>query len=277
MGERVLIADLNNFAMYPTVPVGYLAALCRNAGFEVGVFSPLSIGVQGIGREKRSGPLSLMTAKLNFRAAQSGSKSVRSMRQWIGTHLRSPLSRKHRSVLSAFQQQVVDWQPDIVLISSYLMYRELTEEICVSCSEHGIPAIVGGPYFAQPEVIQAWINIRGMTALAGGEIELQIPDIIRAVLDGSDLAAFEGVLQPDEEHGYRGTIARPLRTLDDVPYPDYSDFPWQRYPNRIVPMITGRGCGWGGVHVLQRCDEYGRANVSIAIDRECAGRDSASL
>ena len=30
-----------------------------------------------------------------------------------------------------------------------------------------------------------------------------------------------------------------------MPFPDYSDFPWAAYPNRIVPIITGRGCGWG--------------------------------
>src|SRR5690606_13915213 len=42
-----------------------------------------------------------------------------------------------------------------------------------------------------------------------------------------------------------GCPAPPLATLDDLPFPDYSDFPWQKYPNRIVPVLTGRGCGWG--------------------------------
>jgi radical SAM superfamily enzyme YgiQ (UPF0313 family) len=36
-----------------------------------------------------------------------------------------------------------------------------------------------------------------------------------------------------------------LENLDAIPFPDYTDFPWQRYPNRIVPMISGRGCSWG--------------------------------
>ena len=43
----------------------------------------------------------------------------------------------------------------------------------------------------------------------------------------------------------RGRVAAPLQDLDAVPYPDYSDFAWSAYPNRIVPVITGRGCGWG--------------------------------
>ena len=39
--------------------------------------------------------------------------------------------------------------------------------------------------------------------------------------------------------------APPLADLDRLPFPDYSQFPWSKYPNIIVPMITGRGCGWG--------------------------------
>jgi len=35
----------------------------------------------------------------------------------------------------------------------------------------------------------------------------------------------------------------PYRALDELPYPDYSDFPWARYSTRIVSAITGRGCG----------------------------------
>ncbi|MBV1858823.1 MAG: radical SAM protein, partial [Nannocystaceae bacterium] len=37
----------------------------------------------------------------------------------------------------------------------------------------------------------------------------------------------------------------PVKDLDAIPAPDYSDFPWDAYPNRIAPLITGRGCGWG--------------------------------
>ena len=45
---RVLIADLHNFARYPTVAVGYLAGVLRSAGIDVEVFSPFSHGVTGV-------------------------------------------------------------------------------------------------------------------------------------------------------------------------------------------------------------------------------------
>ena len=53
---RVLIVDLNNFAMYPTISVGYLTAILRRAEIEVEVLSPLAHGVPGVAREERLPP-----------------------------------------------------------------------------------------------------------------------------------------------------------------------------------------------------------------------------
>jgi hypothetical protein len=38
---HVLLVDLNNFARYPTVGIGYLAAILRQANARVSVFSQL--------------------------------------------------------------------------------------------------------------------------------------------------------------------------------------------------------------------------------------------
>ena len=53
---RVLLLDLNNFARFPTLPVGLLAAVLRQAGHEVEVLSPLSVGMPGIPRPTRAKP-----------------------------------------------------------------------------------------------------------------------------------------------------------------------------------------------------------------------------
>ena len=49
--RRILLVDLNNFARYPSLAVGYLAASLRKAGAQVQVFAPLMVGVQGVQRE----------------------------------------------------------------------------------------------------------------------------------------------------------------------------------------------------------------------------------
>jgi len=242
---NVLIVDLNNFSRYPTLSIGYLAASCRLEGFRVRVFSPLAIGVSGVTRERTATRLSLLGEHVNFALALSPMQQLRSMREWVGTHLLSSLSRHSARVVSEFEREVERERPDIVLISSYLMYRPIVAEITRRCESSGIPVLVGGPYFAEPEVVADWIGIRGLTALAAGEVEATLPGIVRSILAGEDPARWEGVVVPDPDTTYRGSIARPSRRLDSIPFPDFSDFPWSRYPDRIVPILASRGCAWG--------------------------------
>ncbi len=242
---NVLIADLNNFARYPTLSVGYLAASCRKADFPVRVFSPLSVGVRGVERERPATRTSWLAEQVNFALALSPFDSFRAAREWVGTHLVSSLSRHARQVDAEFGREIARGRPNIVLVSSYLMYRPVVEAIARRCQSLGIPVLLGGPYFAQPEVISDWISIPGLTALAAGEVESRLPEIIRSILAGEDPARWEGIVVPDAETGFRGSIARPSRALDSIPIPDFRDFPWSRYPERIVPVLTGRGCAWG--------------------------------
>lgn len=90
-------------------------------------------------------------------------------------------------------------------------------------------------------VSEAWREITGITAIVGAESDLSIAPLVEAVCGGDDLTQFPGVTLPD---GRRSLIAPPLRNLDEAPIPDFSDFPWERYPFRIVPLMTGRGCQW---------------------------------
>lgn len=241
----VLIVDLNNFSRYPTLSVGTLTSVCRDAGMNVSVFSPLSVGVGGVVRERPETRFSLYTEKLNFFLAHSSIRSLRSARNWVGENLRSALSRHSRKVAATFDAELESTQPKIVLLSTYLMYRGLVETLAATCRDRGIPVLLGGPYFAQPDIITDWISIPGVTALAAGEVEAQLPIIVEHVIAGDDPTSIEGIVVADEGGTFRGSIARPFRELDSTPFPDFTDFPWERYPERIVPILTGRGCGWG--------------------------------
>jgi len=242
---RILVVDLNNFARYPTVPVGYLVAVCRQAGMPTRVFSPLSIGVSGVTRERAPRPWSLPLAKAGYLTAVSPRPWVRRVRSRLAMRRLSQMKRREGEVLAAFERVIAEARPDVVLISTYLMYKDLTAAICAACAQAGIKTLVGGPYFSQPEVVAEWIGTPGLSALAAGEIELHLPEVIRALAADEDASRFPGVLVPSEQRAWRGAIAPPLKALDHVPCPDYSDFPWEKYPQRIVPVITGRGCAWG--------------------------------
>lgn len=242
---NVLLVDLNNFARYPTLPIGYLASILRSSNVLVSVFAPLMVGVRGVTREARPHRFSLLAAKLNYRAATSGSALIRKWRNRLAAKRLSEVTAHEDQVLRGFQAELQRARPQFVMISTYLMYRNVCEQICAICQEQGVAVIIGGPYFVQPEVIKDWVRIPGLTALAAGEVELQLPSILKTLLAGGDVTLHQGMMAAGPQGEIRGEIAAPQREIDAVPYPDFSDFPWEAYPNRIIPVITGRGCGWG--------------------------------
>ena len=74
--RRVLIVDLNNFARYPTVAVGYLVAVLRQAGMHVDVLSPLGHGISGVARESRPRPWHRLEQQLRYATAVSRTPSA---------------------------------------------------------------------------------------------------------------------------------------------------------------------------------------------------------
>ena len=72
-------------------------------------------------------------------------------------------------------------------------------------------------------------------------MDLSLPKIVETVIEGRDVLEFPGVVLPD---GSRSGTAPPLRELDKVPVPDFTDFPFDRYRMRVIPVMTGRGCQW---------------------------------
>ncbi|NHA15350.1 radical SAM protein [Thioalkalivibrio sp. XN279] len=243
--RRVLVADLNNSARYPTHSVGYFVAVLRGAGWDVDVFSPFLTGVSGVVREQPASPWSLLAARLGYRCAVSPRPWAKRIRAGVASLLAPQLARATRRVARLFEERL-DQEPrvDAVLVSTYLMYLPLCQAMAAACRGRGIPLLLGSAGFTQPNVALEWLAINGVTALAAGELETEVPAILEAMLLGDDLAKFQG-LWLRGEGGPRDGIAPPRRDLDGVPFPDFSDFPWDRYPNRIIPVITGRGCGWG--------------------------------
>jgi radical SAM superfamily enzyme YgiQ (UPF0313 family) len=235
--------DLNNFSVYPTPPIGILAAVLRRAGHEVDVFSPLAVGVGGMTRERMPGRWSLPAALLNDRIARSRAAWLRATRARVAEWMGRPILRQQDVVVDGFGAALSAHKPDIVLISTYLSFRDVCARLCRIAQQAGVPMLVGGPYFAQRSVIDAWLDMPGLSALISGEVELQLPAIVEAVCEGTSLAAEPGVHVPGSCE--RGSLARPLTALDEVPYPDYGDFRWPTERPRIAPVITGRGCAWG--------------------------------
>ena len=104
-----------------------------------------------------------------------------------------------------------------------------------------IPVLLGGPMFNIDGTAELWRRIPGISAVVGAEADNTIGQMVESLCSGSDMQVYPGVTIAD---GSGSAAAAPLRALDQSPMPDYTDFPWDRYPVRIIPMMTGRGCQW---------------------------------
>jgi radical SAM superfamily enzyme YgiQ (UPF0313 family) len=132
-------------------------------------------------------------------------------------------------------------KPAAILLSAYLQHFHTVVEIGKLAAAQGVPLLLGGPMFNQPGTAEAWRSIPGLTAIVGAESDVLVPDIVAAAIAGDDMLQFAGVMLPDGRHS---VAAPPLRALSSLPVPDFSDFPWDRYRIRIIPLMAGRGCQW---------------------------------
>lgn len=238
---RVMVVDLNNFSRYPTMSVGLIVALLRASGMDVDVLSPLARGVNGYPRLTRARPWSLLDERLRLWSAVTPLRTVRRLRG-LASRLLHPGSREDKAAVLAYAREMLERQPDVVLVSTYTMYEQMTAALAAACKERGVPVLVGGNYFVAAPIVERWLRMDGISAVYGGEPESDLVNLVQDLAVGADLARYPGLSLPGHP---AATPASPLRELDHLPYPDYRDFPWHRYPNRIVPMMTGRGCGWG--------------------------------
>jgi anaerobic magnesium-protoporphyrin IX monomethyl ester cyclase len=237
---RVLLVDLNNFSRYPTLGVGILAAVLRRGGVEVEVLSPLARGVSGYPRLTRARPWGEYEDRLRYWSAVTPATSIRRLRNRLAHALR-PVNLKEQQAIVAYAEEMIARCPDVVLLSTYTMYEDTCAALAELCRNKGIPVIVGGNYFVDPRLVERWARIPGISAVFGGEPETDLVRLVTDLAAGHDVSSYPGVTVPG---GPVVDPAPPLLGLDQLPFPDYRDFPWDRYPNRIVPIMTGRGCQW---------------------------------
>ncbi len=234
--HRALLVDLNNFATFPTLAVGYLVASLRGAGFDAEVISPLAHDVPAVERERQEWILDHWSRRLRLSThpvvAFARELSRRGRERWRGR----PHPRVIRETARSLQAK-----PAVLLLSAYLEHFHTVRELGRLAERHSVPVILGGPVFNHAETAAAWRSIPGLKAIVGAEVDLSLPDLVAAVIAGEDLLRFGGVMLPD---GRCSPPAPPLRNLDRIPVPDFSDFPWDRYRLRVLPIMTGRGCQW---------------------------------
>lgn len=233
---KLLLVDLNAFSSFPTLAIGLLTATLRRDGFAVNVICPLDHGRPTAMRERKERWSDHVMRRIHL----SGLAPALPLRDLL-RGVRAAWRDKPDAMTIKRIRLALNAKPGVVLLSAYLMHYNVVRKIASVAKDRGIPVIVGGAMFNIEATADHWRKLPGVTALVGAEADLSIGKIVNAVMDGDDLLQFKGVMLPD---GSGSPPAAPLRPLDQTPFADFTDFPWERYPMRIIPLMTGRGCQW---------------------------------
>lgn len=237
---HALVVDLNNFSRYPTLSVGYLVAVLRNNDVKVDVLSPFSKGVAGYPRLTKARKRDLYYNYLKHWSAVTPNKLFKKIRAIVKRAFH-PGGTDDKDIILNYFQELLENNPNVVLISAYTMYLDVCHEISRICYERNIPVIIGGSAFVETEIAKLWSSIPGVSALYVGEPEFHLMKIITDLVDGKEISQHPGIYSQKSEVTQP---AAPLTPLDKLAFPDFSDFPWASYPNRVIPIMTGRGCEW---------------------------------
>ena len=233
---RALIVDLNNFARYPTLSIGYLVAALRTSGIAVEVLCPLAYGVEAVERERPERLWDHIQRRVYLSTHPGFAKCRDVLHSWRSRRTARPRAHVLQEVRAALQRR-----PQVVLLSAYLDHYAYCVAIGAVAHELGVPVMIGGPMFSNPEIARAWLDVPGIVLVAGTEVENTLPGLVRDVVAGADLLVHPGVVLPD---GRRSPTAERAEDLDDLPRPDFDDFPWNLYRERVIPIMASRGCQW---------------------------------
>lgn len=238
MSKKITLIDLNNFAYYPTISMGLVARYIRDCGFELNVISPLSNGIKSRKREKVETKFDYYRSRVIF----SQSRFIRGL---ILKADKLPFIKERflkKSKLTKFVIPKIDLDSDAVLISTYTENYSICKRIVAYLQEENIPVIIGGPAFNDQNHVNQFLGIPGVSYVVGSEIDDYLGKLLIDFFNGDDIYKYPGVYSKEQNQVSNDYI---FKELEQLPVPDYSDFPWEKYPNRIIPYMTGRGCSWG--------------------------------
>lgn len=235
--HNILIVDLNNFARYPTLAIAYLIEPLRRAGFHVDLLSPLSFGAATAEREAHETWLKHVKRRVYFSTHPMMLKLHDRLRAFYAKQTSKPQSVTINAVTDYLAEKPVD----IILLSAYLNHYPSVKLIAEIAQQVGIPVLLGGPAFNNEKVVKEWVDLSGVTAIFGGEAELVVTELVDAIVENKNLEQFEGLFSKQTQ---QAQSAPPLQALNQLPIPDFSDFPWDYYQHKIIPIMTGRGCSW---------------------------------
>lgn len=141
--------------------------------------------------------------------------------------------------------------------ASFALARRLKER------HPGIVAVFGGANFDGEMGLELVRTVDCVDFAVVGEGDLAFPRLLDALAAGTDPGAVPGVARRVGAEVVATPSAPPLRQLDQLPVPDYSEYferaealgvlPRAGHRKVWIPVETARGCWWGAKHHCTFC------------------------
>ncbi len=177
--------------------------------------------------------------------------------------VQAPVPSGMQAFLESLCARVVDSHADVVGISvMFDLQMPLALLLAKKVKAHrGSKVILGGAKFGVEPSHGRLFSEPVVQRVKGEEYKELAGDFIDGIISGEGEVALLHILRSKTRSQFEaspnltfkkdGHIIRNepavLEDLDKLPCPDFSDFPLERYmcPERVLPVLTARGCPWG--------------------------------
>lgn len=145
-----------------------------------------------------------------------------------------------------------------------------------------LATMFGGANFEGEMGVEYHRQLPFVDVVCSGEGDLVVPELVRRIRSSSSLEGLPGITYRHDGETVPGAgSAELVRDLDDLPYPDHSDFMERFATSEAATLIkpeltleTSRGCWWGAKH---HCTFCGLNGLGMTFRSKSADRAFAEI
>ncbi len=154
----------------------------------------------------------------------------------------------HLPFINRYVDEILSNHPTLVGFSSSFRLDPISRAIRKQIkNKSDVPIVLGGCLtpFLPPNTYNTLFEKQYLDYLVVGEGELAFPRLYAAISQHQSCQSIPNVFYKTAT-GVDGTPPELINNLDDLPYPDFSQFDLDRYftPEKILPVGASRGCSW---------------------------------
>lgn len=146
-------------------------------------------------------------------------------------------------------RMIREFKPDIIGVSSFSYCYKYTIDLINEIKKiTKTPIIVGGPHVSA--VRQKVLEKSQADFAMKGEAEISLPKFLKELAsDKPDYSSVPNLIwRGKNDVVIENQNSQLIKNLDELPFPDYSEFGLERYSyykTHTIPIITSRGCPYG--------------------------------